>query len=196
MGSMMSRILSVAWCYACATADPLLDLAIPLDDACEAGSKECDLSLLQVRGRLKIADEPNETSSAAHTVTPEEANKQQTERKAKKDANTEKKKEEKETKKKDKEEKKEEKKEQKEEKKETKTNAKLSKEEDQENEDKEAATADGAFLFETSPAGDKKAVKKEKKTQEKETKKEEKGHKMHKGLKIGAKKDANTEKKK
>merc|ERR1712086_1044909 len=146
---------------ACATADPLLDLAIPLDDACEAGSKDCDLSLLQVRGQLKIADEPNETSSAAHTVTPEEANKQQTERKAKKDANTEKKKEEKETKKKDKEE--------------TKTNAKLSKEEDQENEDKEAATTDGAFLFETSPAGDKKAVKKEKKTQEKETKKEEKG---------------------
>merc|ERR1712194_746662 len=119
----------------CATADPLLDLAIPLDDACEAGSKDCDLSLLQVRGQLKIADEPNETSSAAHTVTPEEANKQQTERKAKKEANTEKKKEEKETKKKDKEEKKEEKKE-------TKTNAKLSKEEDQENEDKEAATAD------------------------------------------------------
>merc|ERR1712194_635877 len=78
----------------------------------------------------------------------------------KKAVKKEKKTQEKETKKEEKGEQKEETKEGKEEKKETKTNAKLSKEEDQENEDKEAATADGAFLFETSPAGDKKAVKK------------------------------------
>merc|ERR1711957_842099 len=80
------------------------------------------------------------------------------------DVKKEKKTQEKDAKKKEKGEKKEENKESNEEKKETKTNAKLSKEEDQENEDKDAATADGAFLFETSPAGDKKAVKKEKKT--------------------------------
>merc|ERR1712161_1780 len=55
-----------------------------------------------------------------------------------------------------------------------KTNTKLSSEEADENADKEAATADGAFLFETSPADDKKAAEKEKKTQEKNTKKEEK----------------------
>merc|ERR1712194_365478 len=53
--------------------------------------------------------------------------------------------------------KKEEKKETKEEKKETKTNTKLSSEEADENADKKAATADGAFLIETSPADDKKA---------------------------------------
>merc|ERR1712238_91354 len=72
-------------------------------------------------------------------------------------------------------EKKEEKKEGAEEDLETQTNAKMGKEEAAENEDKEAATADGAFLFETSPADDKKAVNKEKKTQEKDTKKKEKG---------------------
>merc|ERR1712194_474629 len=41
----------------CAKADPALDLAILLDDACEAGSEECDLSLRQLRGQLKIADD-------------------------------------------------------------------------------------------------------------------------------------------
>merc|ERR1711957_685096 len=84
---------------------------------------------------------------------------------AKKAAKKDKKTQEKNTKKEEKEEKKEEKKESKEEKKETKTNSKLSSEEAAENADKEAATADGAFLFETSPADAKKAAKKDKKTQ-------------------------------
>merc|ERR1712086_749645 len=83
----------------------------------------------------------------------------------KKDVKKEKKTQEKDAKKKEKGEKKEEKKESNEEKKETKTNAKLSKEETKENADKEAATADGAFLIQNSTAADdKKHVKKEKKT--------------------------------
>merc|ERR1712085_61393 len=82
----------------------------------------------------------------------------------KKDVKKEKKTQEKDAKKKEKGEKKEAKKESNEEKKETKTNAKLSKEETKENADKEAATADGAFLIQNSPAADdKKDVKKERK---------------------------------
>merc|ERR1712194_637477 len=88
-----------ALCYAYATADPLLDLAIPLDDACEAGSKDCDLSLLQVRGQLKLAeelaaDEGDETSPAEEAK--KEAKKEKKEQK--KEAREEKKKEKKEKK--------------------------------------------------------------------------------------------------
>merc|ERR1712194_965995 len=82
--SMMSRILSVAWCCACATADPLLDLAIPLDDACEAGSKDCDLSLLQLRGQLKIADEQEENESGPGKKEQKEAKKKMKEEKKEK----------------------------------------------------------------------------------------------------------------
>merc|ERR1712194_939009 len=70
----------------------------------------------------------------------------------KKDVKKEKKTQEKDAKKKEKGEKKEEKKE-------TKTNAKLSKEETKENADKEAATADGAFLIQNSTAADDKTRK-------------------------------------
>merc|ERR1712194_431049 len=145
--SMMSRILSVAWCCACATAGPLLDLAIPLDDACEAGSKDCDLSLLQLRGQLKIADE-------------QEKKEQKEAKKKMKEEKKEKKKEAKKEKRKDKMEKKEKKKLRKEE----KQGKGKGGQEDRGSDN--SGSANGAFLFETSPADDKKAVEKKKKTQE------------------------------
>merc|ERR1712194_730740 len=145
--SMMGRILSVAWCCACATADPLLDLAIPLDDACEAGSKDCDLSLLQLRGQLKIADEQEENESGPGKKEQKEAkNKMKEERKDKM-----------------------EKKEKKKLRKEEKQGKGKGGQEDRGSDN--SGSANGAFLFETSPADDKKAVEKKKKTQEKNTKK-------------------------
>merc|ERR1711957_873269 len=116
-------------------ADPLLDLAIPLDDACEAGSKDCDLSLLQLRGQLKIADEQEENESGP--------------------GKKEKKKEAKKEKRKEKMEKKEKKKLRKEEK-----QGKGGKGTQEDSGSDDSGSADGAFLFEASPADDKKAAEK------------------------------------
>merc|ERR1711957_480493 len=123
-------------------ADPLLDLAIPLDDACEAGSKDCDLSLLQLRGQLKIADEQEENESGPG-------------KKEKKEEKKEKKKEAKKEKRKEKMEKKEKKKLRKEEK-----QGKGGKGTQEDSGSDDSGSADGAFLFEASPADDKKAAEK------------------------------------